>query len=115
MDESGERQILDLTERLVRDVEGEVPAGVVIRLVLSCRDALVQAGVTAGLTTAVEAMARVRLRHSAALACLPQQHSAGLAEPRRRPGLTPPPVRPGACGGSAVGPAGGPRSLSRSA
>jgi hypothetical protein len=54
-------ELLDMTHRLVREHEQNLPAGSVIRCVSRCRDELVQMGVRDGLVAAVEAMSRRRL------------------------------------------------------
>lgn len=55
-------ELLDLTEGLVQEHAGLLPAGAVIRCVARCRDELVLMGVRDGLPDAVAAMARGRLR-----------------------------------------------------
>jgi hypothetical protein len=55
-------ELLDMTHRLVREHEQQLPAGSVIRCVARCCDELVQMGVRVGLVDAVEAMSRRRLR-----------------------------------------------------
>jgi hypothetical protein len=54
--------LLDVSHDLVREFEGRLAAGSVIRCVVHCRDELVRTGVRHGLVEAVHAMARTRLR-----------------------------------------------------
>lgn len=68
------RALLELTYDLVKQHEGYLPAGSVIRCVARCRDELLLMGVRDGLFDAVEAMARRRLRDRCA-----QPASAALA------------------------------------
>lgn len=51
-----------LTSRLVAEYRDALPPGAVLRCVARCRQQLRRAGVRSGLETAVEAMARHRLR-----------------------------------------------------
>ena len=55
-------QLLQLTERLIRENRDSLAAGAVIRAVAAARDELRAAGVQNGLLPAVEAMARQRLQ-----------------------------------------------------
>jgi hypothetical protein len=55
-------QLLQLTERLIRENRDSVAAGAVIRAVASARDELRAAGLRNGLLPAVEALARERLQ-----------------------------------------------------
>lgn len=55
------RALLDMTHDLVRQYEGRLPAGSVIRCVARCREELMVMGVRDGLGVALEAMARHRL------------------------------------------------------
>ncbi|MFZ5869872.1 MAG: hypothetical protein ACOYXW_05005 [Actinomycetota bacterium] len=55
------RQLLRITEDLVREFHPTRSAGAVIRTVVQCRDELVRCGVRAGLSVAAEEMARRRL------------------------------------------------------
>ena len=74
MDVAAARQaLLDVTHGLVREYEGDVPAGSVIRCVVRCRDELLLLGLREGLVDAVDAMARRRLeaRGSRTAAALP--------------------------------------------
>ena len=54
-------EILAVTEALIAQFAGVVPAGTVIRHVAVAREHLLAAGVRAGLAVAAEAMARGRL------------------------------------------------------
>ena len=51
-----------VTDTLIAEHAGHVPAGTVIRCVAQAREQLLRAGVRAGLAIAVESMARTRLR-----------------------------------------------------
>ena len=54
-------ELLQMTEALIAEYAGQVPAGRVLSCVARCREELLRAGVRAGLVTATEAAARVRL------------------------------------------------------
>lgn len=56
------KDLLVRTEALIREFHPVLSAGAVITTVTRCRDELVKAGVRAGLATAAESMARVRLQ-----------------------------------------------------
>jgi hypothetical protein len=56
------KDLLTRTEDLIREFQPMLSAGTVIATVARCRDELVRSGVRAGLATAVESMARTRLR-----------------------------------------------------
>jgi hypothetical protein len=56
-------QLLELTERLIRENRDALAAGAVIRAVAAARDELRSAGVLNGLVPAVEARARQRLQN----------------------------------------------------
>lgn len=56
------RDVRERGELLVREFHPALSAGTVLTVVAACREELVHAGVRAGLATAVEAMARARLR-----------------------------------------------------
>lgn len=53
--------VVDVSDRLVREFAPALPAGSVMRCVASCSRLLRASGVRAGLPDAVEAMARQRL------------------------------------------------------
>jgi hypothetical protein len=55
-------QLLQLTERLIREHRDSLAAGAVIRAVAAARDEVRAAGMQNGLLPAVEASARQRLR-----------------------------------------------------
>ena len=59
-------QLLQLTERLLRENRDSLSAGAVIRAVAAARDELRAAGVQNGLLPAVEALARERLQRPSA-------------------------------------------------
>lgn len=59
------QELVGVTTELVREFGGVLEQGSVVRCVDRCRDELVRAGVSAGLPTALTAMARLRLRHQA--------------------------------------------------
>lgn len=67
------QELLDVAHDLVREFEGRVPAGSVLRCVVRCRDELVQASVRDGLAAAVHGMAgsRLRLRTGEVPTCRP--------------------------------------------
>ena len=50
-----------MTERIIADYAGGIPAGSVMRTVARCEEALLRTGVRHGLVPAAEAMARVEL------------------------------------------------------
>lgn len=53
--------MMSMTERLVAEFSGQVPAGSVIRTVARCQARLYDTGVRQGLVDATEAMARQQL------------------------------------------------------
>ena len=55
-------ELLEVTERLVKEYEAILPAGSVLRCVVRCRDELLLLGLSDGLLEAVDAMARRRLQ-----------------------------------------------------
>jgi hypothetical protein len=55
------RELLDTTQQLLEEFDGEIAAGSVLRCVGRCRDELLLLGVRDGLGDAVRAMARHRL------------------------------------------------------
>ena len=55
-------ELVAVTDTLIAEHSGQVPAGTVIRCVAQAREQLLRAGVRAGLAIAVESMARTRLR-----------------------------------------------------
>jgi hypothetical protein len=57
----GRRELVRLTEELVTEFDGLLPAGSVVRCVVRSRDQLLRIGIRDGLEIAVEAMARRRL------------------------------------------------------
>jgi hypothetical protein len=59
-------ELIEVTEALIAEFAGAVPAGTVIRQLALAREQLLAAGVRAGLAAAAEAMARVRLTGLAA-------------------------------------------------
>ena len=61
-------EMLAMTEQLIGEYSGAVPAGVVIDCVARTREHLVRTGVRHGLTAATEAAVRVRLAHRVRLA-----------------------------------------------
>jgi hypothetical protein len=54
-------ELIAVTETLIAEFAGSVPAGTVIRHLALAREQLLAAGVRAGLAAAAEAMARLRL------------------------------------------------------
>lgn len=67
-DLTGERaQLVDAAHDLVREFEGYLPAGAVLRCMTRCRNELLLAGVRAGLPDAAADLARARLRDRLAL------------------------------------------------
>lgn len=68
--------LIALSVSLADEFSNQVPAGTVIRMVAQAREALLAAGVRAGLVVAVESMTRARLHALAA--------SGGSASQRRR-------------------------------
>lgn len=56
------RDLIAVTDRLIAEFAGQVPAGTVMRYVGRAREQLLATGVRAGLAVAAEAMARARLR-----------------------------------------------------
>jgi hypothetical protein len=72
------KDLLVRTEDLIREFQPLLSAGTVIATVARCRDELVRSGVRAGLATAVESMARTRLRMHA-VETLPMQNSLPAA------------------------------------
>ena len=59
-------EMLAITDTLIAEFAGAVPAGTVIRHIAVAREHLLAAGVRAGLAVAAEAMVRVRLAQLAA-------------------------------------------------
>ena len=55
-------ELAAVTDSLIAEHAGQVPAGAVIRCVAQAREQLLRAGVRTGLAVAVESMARSRLR-----------------------------------------------------
>lgn len=62
----------DVTDSLIAEYAGRLPAGTVIRAVARAREQMLSAGVRSGLAIAAEAMARLRLSER-----LPAHRSAG--------------------------------------
>lgn len=59
---SAEHDLVTVTDALIAEFAGVLPAGTVIRQVGQAREQLLAAGVRAGLAVAAETMARTRLR-----------------------------------------------------
>ena len=60
--QSAHAELVALTESLIAEYSGRIPAGTVIRCVAQAREQLLRAGVRAGLAAAVESMTHIRLR-----------------------------------------------------
>lgn len=59
---SSRGDVMAVTDRLIAEFAGALPAGTVMRHVCRAREQLLATGVRAGLAVAAEAMARTRLR-----------------------------------------------------